>query len=127
MYIDHVNIAAPMELLEEVRDFYCDVLGFTTGFRPNFSQVGFWLYAQEKALIHLVVSSRHHKNEKQGYMDHFALRTTGLTGVINQLNKHSIEHTTNHLSEIGVTQVFCKDPSGTGLELSFVNESLPEP
>ena len=125
MYIDHVNIAAPMEVLEKVRDFYCDVLGFTTGFRPNFSQDGFWLYAEENAMIHLVVSSRHHKNERQGCLDHFAIRTTGLKEVLKQLNTHDIEHTTNHLSEIGVTQVFCRDPSGTGLELSFVNEPLP--
>jgi len=78
MHIDHINIGAPVELLEKVRDFYCDVLGFTAGFRPNFSQDGFWLYSQDKALIHLVVSSSHHKIERQGYFDHFALRTTGL-------------------------------------------------
>ena len=123
MYIDHINIAAPAELLEQVRDFYCEVLGFTTGFRPNFSQDGYWLYAQEKALIHLVVSSRHHKNERQGYFDHFALRTSVLAKIPEKLNTHGIEYTTNHLSDIGLTQIFCRDPSGTRVEISILDES----
>ena len=124
MHIDHINIGAPVELLEKVRDFYCDVLGFTAGFRPNFSQDGFWLYSQDKALIHLVVSSSHHKIERQGYFDHFALRTTGLAKILEQLNTHNIEHTTNHLPDIGLTQVFCRDPSGTRIEISFPDEPI---
>jgi len=105
-------------------DFYCDVLGFTAGFRPNFSQDGFWLYSQDKALIHLVVSSSHHKIERQGYFDHFALRTTGLAKILEQLNTHNIEHTTNHLPDIGLTQVFCRDPSGTRIEIGFPDEPI---
>jgi len=122
MQLDHINISAPAELLDKVRDFYCDVLGFTEGFRPNFSKDGFWLYSQDKAIIHLVVSSLHHENKKQGYFDHFALRTTGLARVLEQLKAFNIEHTTNHLPEISLTQIFCKDPSGTGVEISFLNE-----
>ena len=124
MHIDHINVAAPAELLEKVRDFYCDVLGLTEGFRPNFSKGGYWLYSGEKALIHLIVSSRHHQNEKQGYFDHFALRTTGLTKMLDRLDKFDIEHTTSHIAEINLTQIFCKDPSGTGVEISFLNEPL---
>lgn len=123
MYIDHINIAAPAELLEQVRDFYCEVLGFTTGFRPNFSQDGYWLYAKEKALIHLVVSDRHHKNERQGYFDHFALRTSDLAKILEKLNTHGIEYTRNHLADIGLTQIFCRDPSGTRVEISILDES----
>jgi catechol 2,3-dioxygenase-like lactoylglutathione lyase family enzyme len=124
MYIDHINISAPKELLEKVRTFYCDVLGLTVGFRPEFSADGFWLYAQDKALIHLFVSSRHHENEKQGYFDHFALRTTGLAKVIEQLRVFNIEYRTSHVPEISLTQIFCKDPAGTGVEISFLNEAL---
>jgi catechol 2,3-dioxygenase-like lactoylglutathione lyase family enzyme len=126
MYIDHINIAAPSELLEEVKDFYCDVLGLTEGFRPNFSRDGYWLYSGEKALVHLIVSSGHHENEKQGYFDHFALRTTGLAKVLGRLDRFRIEYRTSHIAEIGLTQIFCKDPSGTGVELSFLDEPLPD-
>ena len=36
MHIDHINISAPAELPLKVRDFYCDVLGLTEGFRSEF-------------------------------------------------------------------------------------------
>jgi catechol 2,3-dioxygenase-like lactoylglutathione lyase family enzyme len=124
MQLDHVNISAPAELLEKVRDFYCDVLGLTEGFRPNFSKDGYWLYSEDKAIIHLFVSSRHHENEKQGYFDHFALRTTGLAKMLEQLDAFNIEYRTSYLPEISLTQIFCKDPSGTGVEISFLNEPL---
>ena len=124
MQLDHINISAPAELLKKVRDFYCDVLGLKEGFRPNFSKDGFWLYSQDKAIIHLVVSSHHHENEKQGYFDHFALRTTGLAKVLEKLDAFNIEYTANHLPEISLTQIFCKDPAGTGVEISFLNEPL---
>ena len=124
MHIDHINISAPMGLLQDVRDFYCDVLGFTEGFRPQFSRAGFWLYSEDKPLIHLFESEEHFSNEKQGYFDHFALRATGITKVLQKLNDSDIKHRTNFLPDIGLTQIFCKDPSGTGVELNFVNELL---
>jgi len=77
MNLDHFNIAAPMPLLEEVRDFYCEVLGLTDGFRPSFGRRGFWLYAGDKPLIHLIESERHHASERQGYLDHIAFRMSG--------------------------------------------------
>ena len=124
MQLDHINISAPTELLEKVRDFYRDVLGLTEGFRPNFSKDGYWLYSEDKAIIHLFVSSRHHRNEKQGYFDHFALRTSGLAKVLEQLDAFNIKYRTSHIPEISLTQIFCKDPAGTGVELSFLNEPL---
>ena len=124
MQLDHINISAPAELLEKARDFYRDVLGLTEGFRPGFSKDGYWLYSEDKAIIHLMVSSRHHENEKQGYFDHFALRTTGLAKVLEQLDAFNIEYRTSHIPDISLTQIFCKDPTGTGVELSFLNEPL---
>ena len=49
MQLDHINIKAPEALLEEVRDFYCAVLGLQEGARPNFSSPGYWLYAGVRA------------------------------------------------------------------------------
>lgn len=124
MLIDHVNISAPKPLLQEVRTFYCDVLGFTEGYRPKFSKSGYWLYSQNRPLIHLTESDTHHRNDKPGFFDHFALQATGVVEVLDKLNAREIEHTKHHLPEIGLTQIFCKDPSGTGVELNFLNEPL---
>jgi len=55
MQIDHINIKAPPALLEEVRDFYCEVLGLQEGARPEFASKGYWLYSAAGPIVHLSV------------------------------------------------------------------------
>lgn len=124
MQLDHINISAPAELLLETRDFYCGVLGLTEGFRPKFSKNGFWLYSEGKPIIHLVESLAHHWNEKQGFLDHFALQSSGLAGVLEKLDAAGTGYRLSYLPEIDLSQVFCKDPCGIGVEINFRNESL---
>lgn len=123
MHIDHINISAPADLLLKIRGFYCDVLGFEEGFRPKLSKNGFWLYSEGKPIIHLVESNAHHPSDKQGFFDHFALRASGLAKVLENLDAAGIRYRLNYMQEIGLSQVFCKDPSGTGVEINFPGES----
>ena len=53
MQLDHINIRAPGELLEEVKDFYCGLFGLEDGFRPDFGQGGYWLYSEDRPVVHL--------------------------------------------------------------------------
>jgi catechol 2,3-dioxygenase-like lactoylglutathione lyase family enzyme len=124
MHLDHINISAPAELLIKVRDFYCDLLGLAEGFRPNFPKNGFWLYSEGKPIIHLVESLEHHRNEKQGFFDHFAFQATGLAGFIEKLDAAGVGYKINYLADIDLSQIFCKDPSGTGVEINFPGESV---
>ena len=124
MHIDHINISAPKELLEQLRDFYCNVLGLREGFRPNLSRPGFWLYAGDNALIHLVESNSHYANDRQGYLDHFALRSAGLPKTLERLRSCNIDYRTSYIAELGLTQVFCRDPAGTGVEIGFPGETV---
>ena len=124
MNIDHVNIKAPPELLREVRDFYCHVLGLVEGFRPKFRSDGFWLYADGKAIIHLSESSGHHGDGIQGSFDHFAIRVDELSPTTERLDKIGLVYTTVQLSEIGLTQLFFKDPAGTGVEVNCLDKSI---
>src|SRR5690606_411426 len=39
--------------VDATRDFYCDVLGFTAGSRPDLGFAGHWLYLGEVAAIHV--------------------------------------------------------------------------
>lgn len=124
MHIEHINISAPMELLIKIKEFYCNIFEIEAGFRPNFSSNGYWLYFDGKAVIHLTHSNEHHQNEKQGYFDHVAFQMKGLKMMIDRLKMLGISYTTDHLPEIGMTQIFFKDPSGTGVEVNFLNETL---
>jgi catechol-2,3-dioxygenase len=124
MRLHHINIKAPRELLEQEKDFFCEVLGLREGNRPNFSSKGYWLYADDKAIVHLSESEEHFNNEKQGYFDHVAFQTTNLEKLIQILEVRKIEFSTVYLPEIEMTQVFLTAPSSTGIEINFENERI---
>lgn len=124
MHIEHINISAPTELLERVKEFYCDLFNLVEGFRPTFTRAGYWLYADKSPLVHLTESNEHYHNEKQGYLDHVTFQTTGLRKMLTKLEALGIEYETDQLDEIGMTQLFFKDPAGIGLEANFLNESF---
>ena len=124
MHLDHINISAPIQLLEKVRDFYCAVFGLEDGFRPVFRQNGFWLYSGDKPIIHLSESDLHMANTGQGCLDHVAFRATGLREQIERLDSQQVEYRSNHVPELDMTQLFFRDPAGTGLEVNFLGEAL---
>ena len=122
MYIDHINIKAPEALLEQVRDFYCEALGLTNGFRPAFSSAGYWLYAGEQPLVHLSVGTVTSATDTSGYLDHVAFRASGLGGVLQRLEALGVDYRSSHIDELDLTQLFLRDPAGTGLEVNFKGE-----
>ena len=123
MQLDHFNIAAPMELLERVRDFYVEVLGCEEGFRPGFQRRGYWLYADGKPSIHLIESDRHESSEGEVYLDHIAFRAGGLADFLQRLEHHGVAFRRSYISEFEMTQLFFNDPAGTGLEVNFPGEA----
>ena len=122
MYIDHINIKASAALLEQVRDFYCEVLGLTEGFRPAFSSAGYWLYAGEQPLVHLSVGSESSPADTSGHLDHVAFRASGLQDVLQRLKGLGVDYRSSHIDELDLTQLFLRDPAGTGLEVNFKGE-----
>jgi len=40
--------------LEETRKFYCDLLGFEEGPRPNFRFPGYWLYVGDQPILYVI-------------------------------------------------------------------------
>ena len=125
MQIDHINIKAPKALLEEVRDFYCAVLGLREGFRPNFSGKGHWLYSADRPLVHLSLGSEQTVDPGCGHLDHVAFQTAGLDEFLTRLETRGIHYRSSHLPELELTQLFFSDPAGTGLEVNFHGEAMP--
>lgn len=115
--IDHINITAPDKELNEVKNFYTNVLGFTVGFRPNFSRTGYWLYANNNALLHLTEGAS--MTIDTGFaLDHIALRISDLNDAIQTLNANNITYTKSVVPDIGQTQLLFKDPVGLSIELN---------
>jgi extradiol dioxygenase family protein len=124
MKIDHVNIAAPMALLTEVKEFYCGALGLETGPRPGFDFRGFWLYGDGQPLVHLMESDRHPVSEGPGAIDHLGFQLEDVASYVQRLKSRNIAYRVNYLPDFHITQVFCKDPCGNGVEANFPGEQL---
>jgi catechol 2,3-dioxygenase-like lactoylglutathione lyase family enzyme len=122
MRIDHINIRAPEDLLEAVKDFYCGVFGLTNGFRPEFRQQGYWLYAGDKALVHLSRDESPGEVGDKGYLDHVAFQSSDLDAFRDNLNSFAIDFRVGYIREPEMTQLFFSDPAGTGLEVNFPGE-----
>ena len=126
--LHHFNITAPAELLEQVRDFYIEVVGLAVGERPGFMRKGFWLYARNEPIVHLTAcdedDARTNGEFGQKFFDHIAFSCKGLSGLIERLKNLNIPHDVIEIPSLGQMQVFVRDPAGVGVELNFVNESL---
>ena len=93
------------------------------GYRPDFARSGYWLYNEGGPIIHLTASDSFIQTTNTGCFDHFAIQTTGLKNVVSRLEELQIEYSVEHLRDIGMTQLFFRDPSGVGVEANFKEES----
>ena len=126
MRLDHINISAPLEVLEKEKAFFCKVLDLEVGPRPDFSRFGYWLYADGMALVHLTKSDNHFAYDKKPYLDHVAFQMEGLNAFVAHLQSLEVGFRTSFQKELAITQVFLTSPAGVGLEVSFKNETLTQ-
>ena len=119
------------EDIDATRDFYCDVLGMTVGFRPELDFPGYWLYLGDVGCLHLAEWETYARWTKEvdipmstkapgsGPVDHIAFNATGFDEVIDKLDRRGLGYKQNRLDDIGLRQIFLKDPNGITLELNF--------
>lgn len=117
----HYNLRAPRALLDELRDFYCEVVGLQPGPRPPFNSFGYWLYAGTQAVLHLSEARPGEEREARasGTFDHAAFRCTGRAEYERTLAQRGIPYRTALVPETQLLQVFFKDRAGNGVELNF--------
>jgi catechol 2,3-dioxygenase-like lactoylglutathione lyase family enzyme len=115
--LDHINITAPMPVIDKTRQFYVDVLGLVDGFRPDFGVGGYWLYSGDQAIIHLFEGAD--TEMSNGYLDHVAFQCAGLNDTIIYLNENGMEYRQIEIKETGQTLLFVIDPAGVKVELNF--------
>ena len=120
---NHFNIRAPRPLLEEVKQFYLEVIGLTEGFRPDVPIHGYWLYLEDLPVLHLMEwrdIAKAPKYEK-GYLDHVAFSCDDLENFIIKLKNLEVPYTRRDFNLSGdvFTQLEVTDPVGNGVELNF--------
>ena len=121
--LSHYNLRTGRALLEELRVFYCEVVGLSVGERPPFSSFGYWLYAGTQAVLHLTESptQAHAPVESCTTFDHAAFNCTGRVEFERKLTNRGIKFEVAHVPQSDQVQLFFRDPAGNGVELTFEN------
>jgi catechol 2,3-dioxygenase-like lactoylglutathione lyase family enzyme len=118
--LDHWNVYC--KDLEATVRFYERYVGLRNGDRPPFNFPGAWLYAGDKAILHLV-SETGRKDHGGGAIDHVALNCADIRGTIDQLARDSMPFRVRKVPAMPLQQVFVHDPDGVMIELNFWNET----
>lgn len=119
MIFDHFNINTPIALLEKTKCFYEDVFDLKAGFRPKLSRNGYWLYYQDKAVLHLFENENTYDDFPKNYLDHIAFQMPDIDDMKQRLADFNIEYRESINNEIHLTQLFFHDPSGVKIECIF--------
>ena len=123
--INHYNLRATPKIIEKLKQFYIEIVGLKLGHRPPFNNGGYWLYANDKDVLHLSFSKNDITNELHvsSTFDHMAFTAENEMDHINVLKENNIDYIIREVPEIGTRQIFFKDPAGNGIELIFSNDS----
>jgi catechol-2,3-dioxygenase len=118
---DHYNLRADRAVLDELRDFYRDVVGLAVGDRPPFRRFGYWLYSGDKAVLHLSLSDDGEQRSRTAVntFSHAAFNCTGRPEFEARLKRLGIPYRTAQVPLLNIAQLFFHDPAGNGVELQF--------
>jgi catechol-2,3-dioxygenase len=118
--INHIQLVAEKDLVIQLRDFYCDVVGLQEGFRPAFERFGFWLYIGNKDVLHLITPKEGDgRSPQKSSFDHVAFKTSDYQGVLKKLKSLNIPFEEKLIPGMTAHQIFLKDPAGNRVELNF--------
>ncbi|WP_206692370.1 VOC family protein [Azospirillum sp. INR13] len=123
--MDHFTIVTAD--LPATRDFY-QGLGLVSGPRPDFPVPGLWLYANGKALLHVIeVREADMPTPRRGVLDHMAFWGKDLIGTVEWIGSRGIAHRLVRAPKPFRTwQLFFLDPNGVEVEIDF-DPSEPAP
>ena len=116
--LDHVNLRTTR--LDEMIEWYCNVLGMRVGPRPPFPFPGAWLYVEEHAFVHLVgVEAEATGSDTALKLEHFAFSATGLDRFEAHLGANGVSYRRVELTAIDTVQLNIWDPDGNHIHIDF--------
>jgi len=115
--IDHINIGT--NRLDETKAFFCDVLGLSEGWRPDFPFGGAWLYAGDGAVVHLVALDAAKQPSSDAALDHFAFRIDDYDDVVRRLEAAGVAFRPIDIPGTPIRQIFIRDLNGVNIELNY--------
>jgi catechol 2,3-dioxygenase-like lactoylglutathione lyase family enzyme len=120
--LDHVNVQTTQ--LEEMVNWYRQVLSLPTGPRPNFSFPGAWLYVGDGAAIHLVAHDGPPGagSETALKIEHYAFQASGLKEFEVHLKQIGEPYRRVDLAAANLVQINLWDPDGNHIHIDFQDE-----
>jgi catechol 2,3-dioxygenase-like lactoylglutathione lyase family enzyme len=115
--LDHVTLRT--HDLEGTRAFLEDVLDLRPGYRPAFSFPGYWLYADNEPVVHLIPGQGGPVDRVGETIDHVGFRLTDHDGMRRKLEGLGVSYSRMELPELGERRLFIRTPTGILLELVF--------
>jgi catechol 2,3-dioxygenase-like lactoylglutathione lyase family enzyme len=115
--LDHVNVNTAH--LQRLITFYTEVLGMTTGPRPNFSFGGAWLYCGGVPAVHLVERARMEPVAGDLRLQHFAFKAHDLQAFLARLDALAVPYRVGMVDDFEICQINLQDPDGNHLHIDF--------
>ena len=98
--------------------FYTQLVGLRDGPRPDLGFPGAWLYAGDRAIVH-VYADRPVPAQRAGVIDHIAFTARGLKETKARFDATGTPYELRRQRGAGTWQLFCNDPNGARVELDF--------
>jgi glyoxylase I family protein len=119
MHIDHVTIRT--RDINKTRDFFVDLFDLKEGTRPKSIQriPGYWLYAGDQPLVHIIGSYGGNAEPQAEAIDHVGLKLEGYGACRKKLEERDIAYSAMDLPEISERRLFFRAPGGPLLEAVF--------
>lgn len=126
--IDHFTVRCDPVRLPTLEAFYRTVLGLCPGPRPRFDFPGYWMYAGERALVHLAATLPAGAPVAtaaggQACLDHVSFMSEGLEATRRHLDRLCVPYQELPVPGWPLHQIFLHDPAGTRIELTFEAKS----
>lgn len=118
--LDHVNVRTTQ--LDVLIEWYTQVLGMSSGKRPDFPFPGAWMYKGDHAMVHLVGKDKGDAlvgSEEALKLEHFSFAATGLSGFESRLQELDVNYSRVDNEIVGVIQVNLWDPDGNHIHVDF--------
>lgn len=114
---DHVNVRTTH--LEDMVEWYGQVLGLHPGKRPDFSFPGAWLYLGDTAVVHLVGVNDEPSVGANPTLEHFAFKGESLESFVDKLKRMGIAHSVDTVPGMPIVQVNLRDIDGNHIHVDF--------
>ena len=134
--LDHCSIRTAK--LPETRNFYVDLLGLEDGPRPDFDFPGYWLYLDNKPVVHIVGIDPDDPSGLEEYLggsvdpaecengsgafDHIAFRAREPLALRAKLDAAGLPYREREVPNLHLFQMFVEDPNGITVELNYFED-----